>query len=134
MLNIKKNDIFVTVLTFLAAMIIISFCSPRIENKAHVKQQVQKMYKGYTTHPMKDLANRFNEAVSGGGSIYGMDVSETLNRRCRMYIAKDSLLADYFRGFIKRCDDPGLSIYDLNFHGLPVREQLQKELGVALLE
>lgn len=111
-------------------------CS-KIENKSYVKEQVMKMYEGNTTHPIKDFANRLNDATSSSGGVHNLmtlDVAGGFNKKCVKYIISDSLLVKYFEGFIKRSGDKKLKIYTLNYHGVPVREQLQKELGVELLQ
>jgi hypothetical protein len=132
----KRNPSSIVAGSLLICLFILSLGCSRIENKAYVKKQVMKMYEGNTTHPARDLANRFNNAISSSGSarrFIRTDVAGDFNRKCRQYITGDSILVKYFEGFIDRLGESGIDINSLNFHGLPVRQRLQKELGIKLL-
>jgi hypothetical protein len=133
MLYAKSKSAIVVSTLFIFLLLIFINCL-KIENKEYVKTKVLKMYEGYTTHPFKDLANRLNNAISSSGNIYNIDVTKYFNEKCADFIEKDPLLVKYFEGFINRCEDNGLTIYSLNYYGVPVRQQLQKELGVELLQ
>lgn len=125
----------------LNANFFLSGCS-RIKNKKYVSEKVTEMYTNVSRNPLADMAKSFNENVASGNVNSFIHEQQTkqmsmeeFNDNCVQKIMNDPKLKEYFDSFCKRMSkDEVLSIETLNYYGIALRRNLEKDLDIDIVD
>ena len=137
----KEKSIFIKLLIIvLMGNICLNSCSD-IENKKYLKEKISLMYNENPYEPMKKMKDALSDETSTVDFL--LESSNTkknydellslFNMECEKIVNSDTILKKYFNTIcLNISPNEKITIEMLNFYSMPVRDRLEKELGVKL--
>ena len=137
--QISRTNYIVSIIILIIGILQLTSCT----NKKDISQKVTEIYKGVTRNPMGDIISDMHSALQGTNFIEEnsrmmeerMKSMNEFNDNTAKIIRNDPELEKYFNKLLKKMNNnDSLTIEKLNYYGVEIRELLENDLNVDILD